>query len=404
MSTAIQQDVREQAAERFRQLGWPTTRLEEWKYTNVAPIARAEWQRASAAPTSWNTHGASMQGRALAELVFVNGRLAHSAGEARRITIKPIAAAPEEHYARYADYAEHPFTTLNTANAQDGAYIQVHGAVEGFIHLLFIGTDGYESHPRNLIVAERGAQIAVVETFVGSGKYFTNAVTELVAKDGAVVEHTKVECESLEAFHVGTLQIHQERSASVTSHFMAAGGALVRNEINAALRGHGASVVLDGLFVTNGTQHVDNHTVIDHATAHCDSLEHYKGVLDGNSRGIFDGKVIVRPDAQKTNSRQINNNLLLSESAIIDSKPTLEILNDDVKCNHGSTIGQIEEEPMFYLRSRGIGEEEARRLLIHAFAGEIIDRVKQEPVRELVRRALFARLGDRLPERRERGR
>jgi Fe-S cluster assembly protein SufD len=402
MSTAIQQDVREQAAERFRQLGWPTPRLEEWKYTSVAPIARAEWKRAASAPASYDTQGASLQGRALAELVFVNGHLAHSAGQAAGITIQPIAAAPEEHYARYADYAEHPFTALNTANAQDGAYIHVQKAVEGFIHLLFIGTDGYESHPRNLIVAERGAQLAVVETFVGSGRYFTNAVTELVAKDGAVIEHTKIESESLEAFHVGTLQIHQERSSSVTSHCIATGGALVRNEINAALTGPGANVVLNGLFVTSGTQHVDNHSVIDHASAHCESLEHYKGVLDGHSRGIFDGKVIVRPDAQKTVSRQVNNNLLLSETAIVDSKPTLEILNDDVKCNHGSTIGQIAEEPMFYLRSRGIGEEEARRLLIHAFAGEIIDRLQQEPVRELVRRALFAQLGDRLPERRER--
>jgi Fe-S cluster assembly protein SufD len=415
MSTAIQQDVREQAAERFRQLGWPTTRLEEWKYTNVAPIGRTEWKRAASAPATYDTHGASMHGRALAELVFVNGKYvgrasARPPGEEGRAEARPtftvasIADAPEEHYARYADYAEHAFTALNTANAQDGAYIHVQGAVEGFIHLLFIGTDGYESHPRNLIVAERGAQISVVETFVGSGKYFTNAVTELVAKDGAVIEHTKVECESVEAFHVGTLQIHQERSSSVTSHCMALGGALVRNEINAALTGQGASVVLDGLFVTSGTQHIDNHSVIDHATAHCDSLEHYKGVLDGSSRGIFDGKVIVRRDAQKTNSRQINNNLLLSESAIVDSKPTLEILNDDVKCNHGSTIGQLAEEPMFYLRSRGIGEEEARSLLIHAFAGEIIDRLKIEPVRELVRRALFGRLGDRLPERRERGR
>ncbi|HEV7919885.1 MAG TPA: Fe-S cluster assembly protein SufD [Thermoanaerobaculia bacterium] len=405
MTTAIQQDVREQAAERFRQLGWPTTRLEEWKYTNVAPIARSEWKRASSAPATFDTQGMSLQGRALAELVFVNG---HYVGPALQpappVVIKPIAQAPEEHYARYADYAEHPFTALNTANAQDGAYIHVQRAVEGFIHLLFIGTDGYESHPRNLIVAERGAQLSVVETFIGAGKYFTNAVTELVAKDGAVIEHTKIESESLEAFHIGTLQIHQERSSSVTSHCIATGGALVRNEINAALTGQGASVVLDGLFAPNGTQHIDNHTVIDHATPHCDSLEFYKGVLDGHSRGIFDGKVIVRPDAQKTVSRQVNNNLLLSETAIVDSKPTLEILNDDVKCNHGSTIGQLEEEPMFYLRSRGIGEEEARSLLVHAFAGEIIDRLKIEPVREQVRRALFAQLKDRLPERRERGR
>jgi len=246
--------------------------------------------------------------------------------------------------------------------------------------------------------------VAVVETYVGSGEYFTNAVTELLARDGAVVDHVKVECESASAFHVGTLQVHQARSSSVTSHTISIGGALVRNEINVALAGEGAGVVLDGLFVTAGTQHVDNHTVIDHEKPHCESLELYKGVLDGSSRGIFDGKVIVRPDARKTVSRQTNNNLLLSESAVVDSKPTLEILNDDVKCNHGSTIGQLDEEAMFYLRSRGIGEAEARNLLVLAFAGEIVDRIKIEPIRELVRRELFARVPGRLPERREKAR
>lgn len=402
MTAAVQQDLREQAAERFRQLGWPTPRLEEWKYTNVAPITRREWKRADGAPATVDLRASTLQGRALAELVFLNGKYVGPALQpAPSLTIGPIAEAPEEHYARYAEYAQHAFTALNTSEAQDGAYVHVKAPVEGFVHLLFIGSDGYASHPRNLIVAERGAQLAVVETYVGSGAYFTNAVTELVAKDGAVIEHTKVMCESLEAFHVGTLQIHQERSSSVVSHCISTGGSLVRNEINAALTGPGASVVLDGLFVTNGTQHVDNHTVIDHASPHCDSLEHYKGILDGNSRGIFDGTVIVRPDARKTNSRQINNNLLLSETAIVDSKPTLEILNDDVKCNHGSTIGQLDDEAMFYLRSRGLGEEEARSLLIHAFAAELIDRIKIEPVREQVRRALFAQLKDRLPERRE---
>jgi Fe-S cluster assembly protein SufD len=383
-------DVREQAAQRFAQLGWPSPQQEEWKYTNVAPIARVPWRtgdQSAPVPEDFRFHA-----RAAQELVFVNG-----CGDA------PRAPFENEHYARYADYMRHPFTALNTANAQDGALIEIPDGtvVEGFIHLLFIGDgDGVWSHPRNLIVVGRNAQVTIVETYAGNGKYFTNAVTELVAKEGAVVDHTKVVCESLDAFHVGTLQIHQERASAVISRCISIGGAIVRNEINVALAGEGASITLDGLFTLTGRQHTDNHTVIDHLYPHCDSVELYKGILDQSARGIFDGRIIVRPDARKTNSRQTNHNLLLSETAIVDSKPTLEIHNDDVKCNHGSTIGQLDEEAMFYLRSRGVGEAEARGLLIHAFASGIVDRIKAEPVREMVRRQMFRSMPERLPERR----
>jgi Fe-S cluster assembly protein SufD len=396
MTTTTVQDVREQAAQRFAQLGWPTPQQEDWKYTNVAPIARVPWKfgtRGAPHPAFGHPLPASgergeldfrFHARAAAELVFVNGHLVEQSAALWN-------APSNEHYARYADSMRHPFTALNTANAQDGARIEIPDGtvVEGFIHLLFIGDgDGIWSHPRNLIVVGRNAHVAVVETYVGRGAYFTNAVTELVAQEGAVVDHTKVECESLQAFHVGMLQIHQGRSSSVTSRCFAIGAALARNEINVALGGEGASITLDGLFTLTDNQHVDNHTVIDHLYPHCDSLELYKGILDQSARGIFDGRIIVRPDAQKTNSRQTNHNLLLSETAIVDSKPTLEIHNDDVKCNHGSTIGQLDEEAMFYLRSRGIGETEARELLIYAFASEIVDRIKIEAVREQVRRQM----------------
>jgi Fe-S cluster assembly protein SufD len=197
------------------------------------------------------------------------------------------------------------------------------------------------------------------------------------------------------------VHIHQDRASSVISRSIAIGGSLVRNETNAALTGEGAALVLDGLFVLTGRQHVDNHTVIDHARPHCDSIEMYKGILDQSSRGIFDGTIIVREGAQKTVSRQTNKNLLLSETAIVDSKPTLVIHNDDVKCNHGSTIGQLDEEAVFYLRSRGIGDEEARSLMVYAFASEIVDRIKIDSVREEIRRAMFTQLPERLPERRE---
>ena len=378
MSVSVASDIREQAAQRFAQLGWPSTKLEEWKYTSVAPIARIDWRFDDV-------------GRVLNPSTFVNGRGTTNA------TSHPL-------FAKYADYMRHPFVALNTANAQDGALIVVPDGqiVDGFIDLRFLGEgNGVWSHPRNLIVAGRNAHVTVVETYTGRGSYFTNAVTEIVAGEGAVVDHIRLQCESPEAFHVSTVQIHQERSSNVTARTIALGGQLVRLETNVALTGEGASVVLDGLFVLAGRQHVDNQTLIDHARPHCDSLELYKGILDESARGIFDGRIIVRPDAVKTNSRQTNHNLLLSETAIVDSKPTLEIHNDDVKCNHGSTIGQLDEDAMFYLRARGIGENDARNLLVYAFASEIVDRIKTDAVREEVRRAMFAHMPQRLPERRE---
>jgi Fe-S cluster assembly protein SufD len=399
-------DLREQAATRFNALGWPSPELEEWKFTNVAPITRVNWRIDGQARV--DDLGASLRRHALAELVFVNGHLRDSVGRVQGVEILPLSKATghpalENHYARYADYQQHPFTALNTANAQDGALVVVANdvVVEGFIHLLFIGSgDEIWSHPRNLIVVGSAAQVAVVETYVGNGKYFTNAVTEIVASDSAIVDHYRIECESADAFHVGTVQVHQERSSNVTSRNVSLGGALVRNEVNVALAGEGASLTLDGLFVLAGSQHIDNHTVIDHVKPHCDSLELYKGILDEKSRGIFDGLIIVRPNAQKTNSRQVNRNLLLSETAIIDSKPTLEILNDDVKCSHGSTIGQLDEEAMFYLRARGIDETEARKMLVYAFASEIVDRMKIDAVKDHVRREMFRRIPKGLPERR----
>jgi Fe-S cluster assembly protein SufD len=296
-------------------------------------------------------------------------------------------------------------TALNLALAQDGVVIEVSAGtvVPGFIHILHLGSAEDEpvmSHPHIVLVAGANSQVAVVETFAGSGVYFTNAVTEIAAADNALVDHTKIEYESLDAFHVGTVAVKQERSSSVTSRTFAMGGALVRNEIHAALAGEGATLALEGLFALSGTQHVDNHTVIDHRVPHCESFELFKGVLDQHSRGVFEGLIIVQPGAIKTNSRQVNRNLLLSETAIVDSKPTLEIYNDDVKCTHGSTIGQLDEEAMFYLRSRGIGEDDARSLLVHAFASEVVDRVRFDAVREQVRRVLFRAMPERLPERR----
>jgi Fe-S cluster assembly protein SufD len=392
MTTALNQDVRARAAETFAKLGWPTTRIEEWRYTNLAPLQKVDW-KVDPAPRLIESP-ATLAGRAALELVFVNGTLVGTTGSARFDSAADASVADRERNAMVA---------LNAANAQDGGRIEIPAGtvVDGFIHLLFIGHgDGIWSHPHNVIVVGRNSQVAVVESYVGSGSYFTNAVTEIVASEGAVVDHSRLECESLTAYHVGSVFIRQERGSTVVSHTIAAGGAMARSETHVALAGEGASITLDGLFVGTGTQHLDNRTVIDHIAPHCESLELYKGVLDQNARGIFDGRIIVRPDAQKTSSRQVNRNLLLSETAVVDSKPTLEIHNDDVKCNHGSTIGQIDEEALFYLRSRGISETEAKTLLVYAFASEIVDRMKIEPAREQIRRVLFETMPDRLPERR----
>ncbi|MEO8378797.1 MAG: Fe-S cluster assembly protein SufD [Acidobacteriota bacterium] len=391
MTSAIA-SIREEAAETFAKLGWPTTRVEEWRYTNMAPLQKITW-RVDDAP-AYVDSPSSLAGKAALELVFVNGQLVQRTGDTR-------FAEPGQ--SRIADWERNRMVALNYANEQDGGHIAIpaNTILEGFIHLLFIGRgDGVWSHPRNVISVGSNAQVTLVETYVSTGNTFTNAVTEIEAADGAVVDHTKVQCESREAFHMGNIYIRQERGANVTSRSIAIGGAIARTETHVALSGEGASVSLDGLFVGTGTQHLDSLTSVDHIKPHCDSTQLYKGILDQQSRGIFDGRIIVRPDAQKTQSRQENRNLLLSETAIVDSKPNLEIHNDDVKCSHGSTIGQIDQEALFYLRSRGIAEDDARNLLVLAFAGEIVDRIRVEPVRELVNRALFQSLPERMPERR----
>jgi Fe-S cluster assembly protein SufD len=396
MTAAVANGVRERAAETFAKLGWPTTRIEEWRYTNLAPLQKIHWRTDDAPPLVEPAF--SMAGRAILELVFVNGKLVRTTGDTRFSGAADLTIA---------DWERNAMVALNIANSRGGASIEIPAGkvIDGFIHLLFIGNgDGYWSHPRNVIRVGANAQATIVESYVGSGAYFTNALTEIAAGENAAVDHYRLQCESAEAFHLGSVFIEQQRAASVISRSVQIGAALARVETHVALAGEGASITLDGLFAGTGNQHLDNRTVIDHIKPHCESYELYKGILDQNARGVFDGRIIVRPDAQKTVSKQENRNLLLSETAVVDSKPTLEIHNDDVKCNHGSTIGQIEQEPLFYLRSRGIGEEEARNLLVHAFASQIVDRMKIEPVREQIRRALFRSLPERMPERRSNGR
>ena len=359
------QSLRDAAFARFAELGFPTTHNEEWRFTNVSAIARTAF-----------TPGAPD-----ALLVYPD-------------SVKKLAPADAEaHLARHAAFDQNPFVDLNTAFLGNVTVLEIprNAVIEQPIEITYEGTDGAATHPRTLILVGANAQCTIVETYKGAGNYFTNAVTEIVVGDRAVVDHYKVQQESVNAFHISTLQVTIGRSAAFASHSISLGGALVRNDVNATLS-EGSDATLNGLYIVNGTQHIDNHTLIDHAMPHGTSHELYKGILDGKAHAVFNGKIIVRKDAQKTNAIQKNKNLLLSEDAMVDTKPQLEIFANDVRCTHGATVGQIDPEALFYLCSRGIGRREARALLTYAFAGDILDGIRLAPFRACLEGTLQARL------------
>jgi len=378
-------DQRRLAAERFSLLGIPTTRHEDYKYTNLKAIASGDWQSGpSAQPGDLSEVG--FLGDESARLVFVNGRLASATGELVGSLAQNLPEV-EGHLTRYADFEAHATTALNTALFEDGALIRVpaKAVVEKPIHIVWVATGeaGEASHPRTLILAGRESQMKVAETFISlsDGQSWTNQVTEIVAEDGARVEHFKIQQESLASLHTGRIEGLQERNASISTISLSFGAALARNDVNVTLDDEGGEAAIDGLFVVDGKQHVDHHTVLDHAKPNCNSHQLYKGILDDSSRGVFNGKIIVRKDAQKTDAIQNNKNLLLSSKAEVDTKPQLEIDADDVRCTHGATIGQLSAESLFYLRSRGIPQEAARGLLIYAFAADLLNRITIEPLK-----------------------
>lgn len=411
--------TRKAAWARFVELGFPTVRDEEWRFTNVAPIAETPFARAAAdlagevsRPTlaAWNAiggHGCMA--------VFVNGRFVPSLSlldglpDGARVggivsAIRDMPDLVRAHLARHAGYQDHAFTALNTALMEDGAlvYVPRGKVVTEPIHLLFVSVGGGEAfvcHPRTLVIAETNSQATVLESYVGPAEttYFTNAVTEIVADENAFVDHYKLECEGENGYHISTAQLHQYRSSNVDWMAVSFGGRLVRNDVNVLLDGEGCDTTLNGLYALRGAQHVDNHLVVDHAKPHCDSREFFRGVLMDQSRGIFSGRIIVREGAQKTDAKQTNNNLLLSEEAQVESKPQLEIFADDVKCTHGATIGQVNKDAIFYLRSRGIDEEAARGILVYAFAREIVDQIRVAPLQGRVMKLLADRIGSHAP-------
>ena len=344
------------------------------------------------------------------QLVFVNGRYAPRLSYLRSlpegVRVAPLAemlrAEPEtleKHLTRYAQFEDDPFVALNTAFFQDGAYVEVpKGTVVGEpIHLLFVSTFRdlpIVAHPRNLILMGAGSQATVIESYAGWAPdvTFTNAVTEVAPGPGAVLDHYKIQREAETAFHIATMTVHQDRDSSFSAHSISLGGGLVRNYVHTLFRAPGGSLTLNGLYMTAGNQQADNYTRIDHVAPACTSVELYRGILGGRSRGVFNGNIYVRKDAQKTVARQTNKNLLLSKEAFVDSTPGLEILADDVKCNHSSTIGQLDENAVFYLRSRGIDEEAARNILTYAFAADVVNQVKVAPVRIKLDQLIVSRL------------
>lgn len=408
------QRMRDQAWHEFRAQGLPTTHDEDWRFTNVAALERIPFRRAALAavanPVTIQDIAACRIDGALCRLVFVNGRFAPELSELEALPdgIEVINLSEaltnenlEAHLGRYADRERDAFVALNTGLWEDGALVRTRrgAAIDRPVHLLYVTASNgapVMTHPRTLIVAEATSRVAVVEDYVslGSGQAFSNSVTELVAGQDAVVSHYLVERENLDAFNISTLRLQQERGANVHSHSILLGGGLVRNNVHPVLAGAGAECLINGLFVGAGQQHLDNYMLVEHAQPDCSSRQFYNGILDERARGVFHGRIVVHKDAQHTDAKQTNRNLLLSDDARIDTKPQLEIHADDVKCTHGATIGQIEEEALFYLRSRGLAESEARNLLLHAFAAECLDRMKEAPAREFVETLIRERLGE----------
>jgi Fe-S cluster assembly protein SufD len=394
--------IRKAAIQRFLELGFPTVRDEEWIHTDVGPLTRIAFAAApppsaGTALTTTQVHQHLFADLPGCTLVFVNGRFVPTLStlcalppgvELGGLAEALAAGGPvEQHLTRHLPFGDHAFLALNTAFVEDGAFLRVPKGkvVTAPIHLLFLSsTDGTPtaSHPRVLVLAEEGSQVSVIESYAGFGAapYFTNAATEVVVGPSATVNHYKVQREEKGAFHMASLQARVEGGGRFVSYSMALGGGIARTEVNALLDGEGAECTMNGLYVLDGRQLVDSRTFVDHAKPHCTSNQLYKGILTGHSRGVFNGRVLVRKDAQKTDAHQTNKNMLLSEDALVDTKPQLEIRADDVRCTHGATIGQLQEDAVFYLRSRGIDAAAARTILTQAFAREVLSRIELESV------------------------
>ena len=396
--------LRREAIHRFSELGFPTTRQEEWRFTNISPIINTEFQpilNYKLGGVTKNDIQKYVLDNAL-RLVFIDGMFSPELSDISSLPAEMKVGSLLEMWKKQPETIrsyinnlamgeENAFTMLNTAFLWDGAFISVSRGVilENPIQLIFVATNReqiYTAQPRNLIIAGIDSKFKIVETYVGLAKntYLTNTVTEITLGENSVVEHDKFQVEGIGAYHIGTTHLQMSSASRYSSNAISLGGSIVRNNIVARFDAEGAECILNGLSLGRGTQVIDNHTVIDHTKPHCTSHELYKSILDGSSKGIFNGKVFVRKDAQKTDAKQTNKTLLLSDEATINTKPQLEIFADDVKCTHGAAIGQLDDEQIFYLRSRGIGLDAARDILTSAFASDVVNRITIESFRQQI--------------------
>ena len=396
------QTLREMSRATFTSTGLPTGKEEAWRFTKLQPIIRETFTDAEPADGS-SLHGQYTFGdEAGVEIVFVNG---HFSPELSRIdtvpdgvtisTLLDAATGPhadlvEKYLGQVGDPSDHPFALFNGADFTNGAFVHVKrsATVEATIHFLFISVGNGSptvSHPRVLAIAEENSEATFVESYVGQGKkYLCNAVSEFVIGNDARIDHCKLQQESTDAFHVANMQVRIGKQTQFVSHAISIGAAVSRSDLEVELTGQGGYATLNGLVLIGGTQHCDNHTLLDHAAPDCPSHELYKHVLSGKSSAVFKGQIFVNQIAQKTNAKQSSKALLLSDTAEMNSMPALEIYADDVKCTHGSTTGPIDEDLVFYLRSRGVGIEAARHLLTYAFAADVTRRIRVAPVRRRV--------------------
>jgi Fe-S cluster assembly protein SufD len=407
-SPAWVRELRERGASRFGELGFPTVRHEEWRFTNVAPVADTPFRLTDKAPTN----AAELVARvaipgAAARVVILNGRFSPELSDLGKSgdgvyagsLAKAIASGlPETAQLAQLAWDTAPFVALNTAFLDDGALVVVPArtALGAPIHIVVLSGGAAKSmaHPRTLIVAGPNSEARVAQTFLGAPgeSHFTNAVTEVVVGENATLDLYTDQRETDLAYHISTLHAKIGRAATFRMRTITLGGKLLRNDTVGVLAGEGAHCTLEGCYLVDGDRLVDNHTTIDHAMPNCTSHELYKGILDGKARAVFNGRIIVREDAQKTDSKQTNRALLLSDDAQVNSNPQLEIFADDVKCTHGAAIGQLDEEALFYLQARGLTRREARDLLIHAYAGEVLEGIAVEPLKAQLLRELFMQL------------
>ena len=400
--------LRNDAFNQFMEMGFPTTRTEAWRSTNVSSLVKIPF-------TLPNGESGAINKKFLDSyllqnshrIVIINGKISSTLSDFDRlsdsVTVQSLSAAIqdspellERHLGKYANSAERPFVALNSAFLSDGLFLLIkrRQTIEVPIHLIFLSTPSKQNtifHWRNLILTDKESHVTLIEHYIGSEgfRYFSNGVTEIVSEENATLQHIKIQQESHDSYHISTTQIQQMTNSQISSHHITIGANLTRNNVNVALSGEGTHCSINGLTLSKEKQHMDNHTMIEHKKPNCISRELFKGIYDDHSHGVFNGRIIVHKNAQKTDAEQTNRNLILSGNAKVNSNPQLEIHADDVKCSHGSSTGELDEEALFYLRSRGINLNEAIKILINGFANEVIDQINFTPLKDRLNHLLL---------------